>query len=66
MVKIILKETVIIILGALFIMGVAGVIDFFRGQPIDWEERIFMSGLTAIFIRLIMWGMSAIDKKESD
>lgn len=63
--KVVFKEIIFFIIGPLIIMGVAGIIDFFRDRPIDWEERIFMSILTVIMIRLLMWGRIIIDKRES-
>ncbi|MEK3907715.1 hypothetical protein [Oceanobacillus sp. FSL W7-1309] len=61
--NVILKEILLFIFGVLFILGVAGFIDYLRDQPINWGERLFKCILTVVFIRLFMLIGRIIDKK---
>ena len=61
--NVILKEILLFIFGDLFILGVAGFIDYLRDQPINWGDRLFKCILTVVFISLFMFIGRVIDKK---
>jgi hypothetical protein len=63
--KVIIKEITFFILGPIIIMGVAGIVDLLRDQPIDWGERLFYSILTVIAMRIIFLWIAVIENREN-
>ncbi|WP_340003015.1 hypothetical protein [Oceanobacillus sp. FSL K6-0127] len=61
--NIILKEILLFIFGVLFILGLAGFIDYLKDQPINWGDRLFKCILTVVFIRLFMFIGRVLNKK---
>lgn len=62
--KVIIKEITFFILGPIIIMGVAGIVDLLRDQPIDWGKRLFYSILTVIAMRIIFLWIAVIENRD--